>query len=210
MEDFIKRDDIVPDRKATKIKKVLNKKYFSSAAILIVVIIIIFLGIKLIGHSSSPHPQSTGSTQGGIQVEKPIATTQINKSFDFPIRNSAGKRVGSVGYVIQSAELDKQIILQGKIATAISGRIFLVLNLKLTNNKDKGIQINTKDYVRLSVNGDKKELLAPSIYNDPVSVQPISTQFTRLGFAINETDKAYLLQVGEIDGKKETIGINFK
>lgn len=111
--------------------------------------------------------------------------------------------------VLTSAELQDEIVIKGQKANAVKGKEFLIINLKLTNNYSKTIQINTRDYIRLSVN-KSDEKLAADIHNDPVEVQAISTKYTRLGFPIDETDKNLTLYVGEINGKKESITLNLK
>lgn len=70
--------------------------------------------------------------------------------------------------------------------------------------------MNTRDYVRLIIDGNQEEKLAPDIHNDPVEIQAISTKQTRLGFAIDDNDKSLALQVGEIDGEKEVIELNLR
>ena len=70
--------------------------------------------------------------------------------------------------------------------------------------------MNTKDYVRLSINGTDKELLAPEIHNDPVVIQAISTKSTRVGFPLSASDKKLKLFIGEINGNKTQIELNFK
>ena len=85
----------------------------------------------------------------------------------------------------------------------------MIINLKIVNTLKQGINVNAKDYMRLTVNGNNNELLAPDIHNDPVEVQAISTKYTRVGFAINESDKNYVLRIGEIDGGKESIKLAF-
>lgn len=153
-----------------------------------------------------PQQQAATSTQ----IQGPLATETLNKEFTFPVSDSKGSAAtNEISYVIQSAELRKEILLKGQPADAVKGRMFLVLNLKITNNQKHGIQIQTRDFVRLSVNGTS-DLLAPDIHNDPVEVQAISTQYTRLGFVINETDKNMVLQVGAIDGPKQKVPLNFK
>lgn len=143
-----------------------------------------------------------------IAVNKPVAQQTLNKSFDFPLNDASGKVVSKLKYVIQSAELDNQIIIKGQQATAIQGRTFLVLNLQITNSYDKSVQLNTRDYVRL-IAGNSTEKLAADIHNDPVEVQAISTKYTRLGFPIDTADaKSLTLQVGEIEGTKQTIKLD--
>lgn len=135
------------------------------------------------------------------------AKQTLNKEFLFSLKNDKGEKVDEFKYVIESAELQDEILVKGQRATAVKGRTFLILNLKVVNSLNKAIIINSRDYARLNTNG-KKELLAPDIHNDPVTIQAISTKYTRLAFPINDTDKNLKLQVGEINEKKETIDLN--
>ena len=86
----------------------------------------------------------------------------------------------------------------------------MIINLKIINDLNSCVQINTKDYVRLSLNGDKNVWLAPDIHNDPVEVQAISTKLTRVGFAISTSDKNIILRIGEINGAKTDIPVDPK
>ena len=79
------------------------------------------------------------------------------------------------------------------------------LKKKIVNDLNQGLEVNSRDYVRITVNGSTKELFAPDIHNDPVEVQAISTKNTRVGLAINETDKNIELRVGEINGEKQNL-----
>ena len=182
---------------------ILSSKFFIPGVILAIAILIIIIGVKVF--ASSGGAQSSNSQNPQISTLK---KTEINRNFDFPILDDKGKEVGKISYEILSAELDKNILVLGKFATAVSGKLFFVVNIKLTNSQNNGISINTKDYLRLSINGDFTELLAPSLHNDPVTVQPISIQNSRLGFIVNENDRGFILQVGEIKGTKQKIKIN--
>ena len=153
---------------------------------------------------------NTGTTVSGkIEVKPAKATFDLNKELNFPLRNSKGEEISKITYVLEKAELRDEIIVDGKRATAIKDRTFLIVTIKIVNNYDQSIQINSKDYVRLSVNGNKEEWLAPDIHNDPVEVQAIATKYTRLGFPINDTDKDLILAIGEIQGDKEEVPLNF-
>lgn len=189
--------------------KNINKKtivqYLTLALILVMVLV---GGIKLI--DSISQSSSSGVSLDNTKIADAVKTERINKDFKFSLRDEKGKEISTFTYSIESADLRKEILVKGQKATAVKGRIFLILNLKLVNTLKQGINVNAKDYVRLTVNDKKDELLAPDIHNDPVEVQAISTKFTRVGFAINEADKNQVLHIGEIDGKKEEIRLNFK
>ena len=191
------------------------KKFFKNSPLLpFIVVIVVVFGIAIFAISNVINKSTTNATQSiasdkQIAVNKPQAQETLNKSFKFPLRNAAGKVVSNLEYDIQSAELRNQIIVKGQQATAVQGRTFLILNLKITNNYDKSVSLNTRDYVRLIVD-NSTERLAADIHNDPVEVQAISTKYTRLGFPIDTNVKSLSLQIGEIEGKKETIKLNLK
>lgn len=193
-------------------KKSFKKKQLMKIALPVLLVVFVVGGILSIIRSL---PDAKGEKVTGTTTTKTsdaYATQVLDKHMSFPLKDDKGVLVGNFDYVIQSAELRRQIIVQGRSASAIQGRVFLTLNLKITNNLKKTIQLNTRDYLRLIVASNTNEQLAPDIHNDPVEVQAISTKYTRVGIAINEEDakKPIVIKVGEINGDKETIPLNFK
>lgn len=144
-----------------------------------------------------------------IKLPDAKAVTTLNKEKQFPIKNEKGEELAKIKFVVENAELRDQLVVKGKKATAVKGRTFLVVNLKITNNFNKAIEINTRDYIRLSVNGNDSEWLAADMHNDPVAIQASSTKYTRLAFPINESDKNLKLRFGELNGEKDTIDLKF-
>ncbi len=207
--DYVKKStsgfDLTTSLKSFKLPKI-NKKNILKIVVPVVLLLVVVVVIRQVyyANSSVQGANTTVSTDS-----KPLETMNLNREFKFPLRNDAGKEVGKLTYIIESAELRKQIIVKGSRASAVDGRLFLILNLKIVNDLDKGLQINSRDYLRISVNGKNKELFAPDIHNDPVEVQAISTKNTRVGLAINEDDTNIDLQVGEINGNKEHIKLTF-
>lgn len=191
-------------------KMKFQKKYFKF--IFPVVIGIVVLGVLVSLIRSLPDAKSQPANTTEVAVPDALSTVNLNKKFSFPLKDDKGAVVGNFDYVVQSAAIQKQIIVQGQRATAVDGRDFLILNLKITNNLKKTIQLNTRDYIRFITVGHANEQLAPDIHNDPVEVQAISTKYTRVGIALDETDtkKTIQLKVGEIDGTKQDIDLNFK
>lgn len=168
----------------------------------------------LIGLSIYYAGKTPGQKVSIYQDERPLpsqskAKQTLNNEFAFPLKNEKGKEVSKVEYNIESVELQDSIIVKGQRARAVLGRTFLIVNLKISNNHTQGIEINSRDYIRLSVN-NQNEWIAPDIHNDPVLIQAISTKLTRLGFPINDTDKNLQLQVGEIKGSKQIIKLELK
>ncbi|MBI4098080.1 MAG: hypothetical protein HY426_03495 [Candidatus Levybacteria bacterium] len=181
----------------------ISKNHFAYA-----VVGVLLIAAFLIGRQFSPNTKSF-LTGGDIREEAPapIATQELNKKFEFPLKDESGKDVAKISYMVETANLQDAFIYQGKLAKAVKGRTFLIFNLKITNPYTKTIQINAKDYIRVRLNG-KDEQLASEIHNDPVEIQANSTKYTRIGLPINDTDKNIVLLVGELQGDKETVSLN--
>lgn len=181
-----------------------NKKFLLLAGLMVLIVGI----FGVLFFSSMPGQNTLGVVDERPDATEAKKTINLNKVLQFPIRNEKGKEVSKFSYEITSAELYDSIIVKGQRARAVKGRVFLIFNLKITNSNDQAVEINTRDFLRISVN-NKQELIAPDIHNDPVQTQAISTKYTRVGVAISESDKNIKLQVGEITGKKQTVEINF-
>lgn len=175
--------------------------------IIFVVLLIFFIRSRVRPSSSAVTASQQSKNTGEVTVR---ASQELNKEFTFPIKDKGGSELGSIKFVISSVELRDQIIVKGKKATSADGRTFLVLSLKITNSFERMIQINTRDYVRLSVDGNENEWLAPDVHNDPVEVQAISTKPTRVAFPVDITSQKFVLQVGEIKGAKEKVELSIR
>lgn len=187
------------------------KKNKANIAIAVLVLLVIFAAVfavrRIMSNIQSASPTSVLSNQTNTPGAK--KTMQLNKEFSFPLRDNAGKEVSQIKVSLLNAVLLDEIIIRGRKAKALPGRTFLVVNMKITNDYNRNIQLNIRDYFRLTKNGIN-EKLAPDIHNDPVEVQASSTKYTRAGFPINSTDKNLILQIGEINGDKQTIQLDFK
>lgn len=188
------------------------KKNFKKNYIVIVPIAIVFVVIiVLIGNFLSKDSRS-GDVQGvqdsRAKMNKPLAIETLDKAYTFTLTDAVGKPL-KVKFEISDVELRDQIVLRGQPVVAVEGRVFLIVNLKIVNDSTTNVGIMTKDYLRLTVDGSLDKL-APEIHNDPVQVQAISAKLTRAGFAIDDTAKKLVLQVGEISGKKDTIELHLQ
>jgi hypothetical protein len=171
---------------------------------------VILFGLLFLARSVYQSGNKVGSNDTRSEISGPKAKMAVNKTFTFPLADDKSKVLTKIKYSIEAAELRDEIVVQGKRATAVKGRTFLVLTIKIINDFDKAININARDYVRLTTSADPKEFMAADIHNDPVVVQPISTKTTRLGFPINDSDRDLRLHVGEIKGNKEIVKLDLK
>lgn len=189
-----------------RIQRINRSKAKAYGIALFIIILVIFALIKINPfNSSSSRPVANSKTS----IKDALATLPLNKEFKFPLKDDKSETVGEIKYIIENAELRDEIIIKGKKAYAVDGKVFLVLNLKIVNESNKNISMATKDYVRLLINNNENEPLSPGIHNDPVVVDAISVKPTRIGFSINKSDKDLKIKVGEIKGDKATIDIKF-
>lgn len=180
-------------------------RYLLPIVVLVGVIFLVKIGMNFRQTQGATLPAQTLQDEIGA----PLAKLTINREFLFPILDSKGKEIARFTYKLEDAELRNEIVIQGKRKIAITGKTFLLVSLKLKNPTEQRLQINSRDYIRLSVNGNRDELLAPGVHNDPVEIQAISINYSRFGFLVNTSDKNFVLQVGEIGGVKEDIPLKF-
>lgn len=185
-------------------KKARNKRLIYIGGAILVILLLIIVARRGRGNTK------VAGVQTSTSINEALATKEIKREFTYPLRNSKNEEVSSLIFNVETAELRNEILVKGQRARAISGREFLIINLKITNRYSASIQLNSKDYVRLAVNGNESEWLAPDIHNDPVEVQADSTKYTRVGFPVNSTDKDFILRVGELNGSKETIRLEIR
>jgi hypothetical protein len=179
------RNEISNSKSKNIILKITNI-FKTSKSKKIAVVILALLVLLGIGKSvSGKKPVTPATTSNKVTIKDAKSTQTINKDFLFPLKDNNGKELTKIKYTIENAEIRDEIIVQGKPASAVQGKTFLILSIKITNDYDKAIDINARDYVRLTLNNKDKELMAADIHNDPVNVQPISTKVTRIGFPIN-------------------------
>lgn len=191
-----------------KIRRQLKKNKFFFIPLVVIVILLVIGIVTMIRNANSGSASIAGAADNRIELEEAIDTQNINKTFSFPLKDASGKEVSKIKLTLEKAELRDEIIVKGQKATSVKGRTFLILPIKIQNDFNQRVEINVRDYIRLIINNNTNERLAPDIHNDPVEVQAISTKATRVGFPINDTDKALTLQIGEINGDKENIKLD--
>lgn len=192
----------VPESFTYPHKKIGNKKLLIAGGIIL--LLFLLLGAYMLG--AKVGSTTVANSSQSLSVPQPTFTRVLHKGFTFSVKDSSGNVAATFTYLIESLQLQNEIIIKGQKADAIGGRTFLILNLKITNPSTQTIQLNTRDFVRVSID-DQKELLAPNIHNDPIAIQPISTEYTRLALPIDNTVKKVVLHVGELNGTKTDIPV---
>lgn len=177
--------------------------------LLIIVILAIFIWVSNLFKNKSNNFSYNSSDDQRQEATFAKSIQAINKTYTFPLKDDKNVEVSKFKYIIDNVALQDEIIVKGQRATAVKGRTFLIVNLKIVNDSSLVFDINTRDYIRLSIKGEN-ERFAADIHNDPVQIQAIATKPTRLGFPINDNDRNFVLYVGEIKGEKVPINVSLK
>lgn len=183
-----------------------SKKFHAFSWLMIILggIILFTIGF-FVGRQIAPNTTLASTT---LQAPTVQAQQNIQKNFQFPVDDASGKTITTIAYTVETADKQNQVIIQGQRAYAVAGKTFLILNIKLTNPSDQTVQINARNYIRISI-GKNNELLAADMYSDPIIIQPISTETTKLGFPIDVHERNITLHVGELKGPKTDIAATF-
>lgn len=185
----------------TKLNSPSKIKY---AVIIGLLLVSVAVASRIFSGSTASSASETKKSDSSVAGDRDTKMVELDSSIDIPIN----KEDDSIMYKVVSAKLTDQVVIQGQQARAVEGRQFLILNLKISNSHEDRVTINTRDFVRLSAVG-VEDKLAPSIHNDPVEIQPISDQFTLLGFSVSDTDTDFVLYLGEVSEDKIEVNINF-
>ena len=187
-----------------KTRTLLSKKKLGTILFFVIVAIFVLAGLKITLAQSAPR----GTNNRTSSTNADVLTAPINHEFSFVIYDKDKNLADPIKYTVSDAQLTKQIIIKGQKATAVDGRKFLIFNLKLVNDFNQSLFLNSRNYIRVQAKGSPDKL-APEIHNDTVEVQPLSTKLTRLGLPVNETDREFTIYVGELNGEKEAIPVKF-
>ncbi|KKR88630.1 MAG: hypothetical protein UU37_C0001G0049 [Candidatus Gottesmanbacteria bacterium GW2011_GWA2_41_12] len=167
--------------------------------ILLPLIIVSFLLIKIMTAKNTP------------AVPNPrIAIVNLDKSFEFIGLTNQGKEKDKIKMNLASAEKMTEVAVKDQTFKAKNNKLFLIVNLELTNDSAVPLNIFPGDLVRLTVNGDDTKKYAPDLHNNMVMVAPISTRLDRVGFVVDKGAGKMKLMIGQLEDKKQEILLPFK
>lgn len=148
-----------------------------------------------------------GMRKPSVEVEAnsntKIAEASINQTFSFDGQAATGKIAGKLKMVVDKVEVNSEVLIQGKPATVRGDKAFLVLNLEFENAETQTQYISPVDLIRLVGENDKK--FAPDVHSEVIEVRPISVKLAKVGFVVQEGQKNFKIQIGSIEGQKQTI-----
>lgn len=182
-------------------KTLLLKIFVPFALVLLVAVFGYFIG------KNNNNPQVKSQESNVEKLAKPLAESQINKVFEFPIEGDKTQKL-KLKLNLISAKKVKAVANLGKPIIANKGEEYVVFSIEYNNETTSALKVNSADFFRLI--GDDGKKYAPDFYNDSVNVAAISVKKDEVGFIVKEGTNKIKIQVGQIkDEKKEEIEINF-
>jgi hypothetical protein len=172
-----------------------------------VFIFILFLVLIAIRAVVGGRPTSRTVVIQEQSVAKPKATVELNKTFEFSAAKVGQKGTQKIKFTIASAELKDEIKVKSVPRKSDKESLFFVVRLEIDNPTSDKLSLAPSDLIRLVVGADKK--FAPDFHNATIIIDPISIRKDLVSFVIPSDQKTFRLSVGELEGKKEIIEINF-
>lgn len=139
-----------------------------------------------------------------------LGTTKVNidQTYQIMARDQNGKATGqAVTFRLTSAEKATSVLIQGKRANVRNNKLFLLINFEIDNPDSTVYFINPTDLVRYVRSDGKK--FAPTVYQGVLQVRPASTKSSNIGFVIDQNDKVFNMEVGDIDSYQQPLEIKF-
>ncbi|OGY32498.1 MAG: hypothetical protein A3A57_03235 [Candidatus Woykebacteria bacterium RIFCSPLOWO2_01_FULL_41_12] len=176
-------------------EKLTRNKVF---AIALLVVIILIAGIIFI----------FGRERSSNTSENLGPSVQINKSYEVVARTEKKQRTtGRFKMTITNARFASSVLVQGKRATPIKGKIFLIVDIEIENPHKVQLYAFPVDLFRFIREDGQK--FAPSVHQGAVLVRPEATKKSNVAFVAEPGEKKFRIEVGEIGEAKEILEITF-
>jgi len=193
-----------PEVVIPKLKNFKQKlaEHVASKKRVVILLILVLLVFGFIGYRQSLRARSGSSAKA--------VTVQVDKSFTFNAVSNQGKHTGAkIKFRIVDAQKTNEVLVKDQSYTAKNNKTFLIVNLELRNDETTPQNLIPGDLVRLAIAGNEDTRYAPDLHNTLVGIAAISTKTDRVGFVIPQEAKSFKLFVGELEGKKEEVKVDF-
>ena len=133
---------------------------------------------------------------------------KINKSYEIIARRKDRVRTtGRFTLTVTDVTYADTILVQGKTARPVKGKLFLVLNMEIESTYQVSLYAFPVDLFRFVREDGKK--FAPSTHQGTVQIRPESTKKSNVAFVVEPDEKNFKIEVGDVNEPKETLEINF-
>lgn len=182
-----------------------NKRKYTAIAILAVVIL---LGGAFALSSSAPKTSSQPKkvSIASSETVKATAIAELNKQFKFKAINQK-RETKEVSFTIITVERKDEIKVKGETRRAPRDFDFMLVRVEIENTLPEKLAITPSDLIRLE--DERGKLFSPDYHNGNVILDPLSVKKDLISFIVPKNTKKFVFQVGELDGKKEKVEVNF-
>jgi len=165
-------------------------------------IIAIAAVLVLVGNFMARRNSSNADIQ---QIGSPVS---LQYDISIPAQNEDGDTVNrDLKIKVTDAQRQKRVLVKGSWVRAREGKIFIVVNMDVTNEARAILYGNPVDWARLVEDDAKK--VAPSVHQGDLEIRPQSTKVTNIAFIVDENRTSATLELGRIWGLEDTIDIEF-
>lgn len=166
--------------------------------LLIFTLALLIIGVLSFSFASNFVSDGSNKTKGVV----------INRSYETVARTQERlKTDGNFKLRVTNAEFADFILVQGKKATPIDGKTFLVINMEIENPYRVELYAFPVDFFRLVREDGSK--FAPSVHQGTVQVRPESTKKSNVGFVVEPKEKKFKIEIGQVGEPKEVLEIIF-
>lgn len=166
-------------------------------------VLLVLGGLYLSGFRKANKLSPSGNRQVSSEV---TVTANINRQFEFKGINSRSLPK-KLTITLVNIERKNEIKVQKETRKANKGKDFLLFRIEIQNTHPEKIALVTSNYIRLE--GENGKLFAPDYHNGNVVIDPISTRRDTVVFTVDSSIKSFVFQVGELEGEKQKIEVNF-
>lgn len=173
----------------------------------VVFVITVVSGWYFLSRDQETSAPQTGSVKGSSQAT--LDEIQVERTLTFPGLDPQNTQQpkGTIEMSIPRARKLSQVQVKGEPIDAPENKVFLALDLELSNSGQEALGFFSRDYFRLLKNGKP---YAPQFYNRGVGIAPVSVKNDRIAFLVEKDEKIFQIQVGELNGEKEILELRFQ
>lgn len=125
----------------------------------------------------------------------------LKQNFDVVAKTKDGKNTnGKFQVEVTSAHKAESLLIQGQKVIARNKKVFLVVNMEISNSYKVALYNQPVDSFRL-IGADGKRY-APTAHQGNVEVRPESTKTSNVGFIVPVDQKKFKVEVGDLNSDK--------
>lgn len=133
----------------------------------------------------------------------------MKQSFSVVAKTQTGKLTnGNLKIDVTGAQKAPSLLVQGQKVIARNNKIFLIVNMEISNSYKVPLYMYPVDGFRLiGIDGKK---FAPTAHQGNVEIRPESTKSSNVGFVVPETTKKFKVEVGDLNSDKVILEFTLK